>query len=346
MTFAAPELLIALALVPVAIGLYLLIQRRRTRYAVRFTNVDLLANIAPRRPAWRRHLPPILYLAALAALAVALARPAMVVAVPKEQATVVLAIDVSRSMQATDVTPTRLDAAVAAAGTFIDQMPPRFKVGLVAFSTGARLVVSPTEDHTKVKDALGNLRADGGTALGDAIAMAVQAGLGASTSAAPTPTPQPSPGASADPNASPDPGTEADTTPTVAAAVLSDGANSTGELTPEQAAQQAADSGVPVYTIALGTQDGTVQVPNDFGFLETVNVPPDPETLATVAEMTGGRSFQAPTADDLAQIYQSLGSKVGFETEQQDVTYMFAGLGLIFVVAGGGLAALWFNRFP
>ena len=344
MTFASPELLIALALVPIAIGLYLLIQRRRTRYAVRFTNVDLLANIAPKRPAWRRHLPPILYLAALAALAVALARPAMVVAVPKEQATVVLAIDVSRSMQATDVSPTRLAAAVSAAGTFIDQMPPKFKVGLVAFSTGARLVVSPTEDHEKVKDALANLRADGGTALGDAIAMSVQAGLGANSSASPTPTP--SPEASPDPNASPDPGTDEETTPTVAAVVLSDGANSTGELTPEQAAQQAADAGVPVYTIALGTQDGTVQVPNDFGFLETVNVPPDPETLATVAEMTGGRSFQAPTADDLAQIYQSLGSKVGMETEQQDVTYMFAGLGLIFVVAGGGLAALWFNRFP
>ena len=344
MTFASPELLIALALVPIAIGLYLLIQRRRTRYAVRFTNVDLLANIAPKRPAWRRHLPPILYLAALAALAVALARPAMVVAVPKEQATVVLAIDVSRSMQATDVSPTRLAAAVSAAGTFIDQMPPKFKVGLVAFSTGARLVVSPTEDHDKVKDALANLRADGGTALGDAIAMSVQAGLGANSSASPTPTP--SPEASPDPNASPDPGTDEETTPTVAAVVLSDGANSTGELTPEQAAQQAADAGVPVYTIALGTQDGTVQVPNDFGFLETVNVPPDPETLATVAEMTGGRSFQAPTADDLAQIYQSLGSKVGMETEQQDVTYMFAGLGLIFVVAGGGLAALWFNRFP
>ena len=344
MTFASPELLIALALVPIAIGLYLLIQRRRTRYAVRFTNVDLLANIAPKRPTWRRHLPPILYLAALAALAVALARPAMVVAVPKEQATVVLAIDVSRSMQATDVSPTRLAAAVSAAGTFIDQMPPKFKVGLVAFSTGARLVVSPTEDHEKVKDALANLRADGGTALGDAIAMSVQAGLGANSSATPTPTP--SPEASPDPNASPDPGTDQDATPTVAAVVLSDGANSTGELTPEQAAQQAADAGVPVYTIALGTQDGTVQVPNDFGFLETVNVPPDPETLATVAEMTGGRSFQAPTADDLAQIYQSLGSKVGMETEQQDVTYMFAGLGLIFVVAGGGLAALWFNRFP
>jgi Ca-activated chloride channel family protein len=343
MTFASPELLIALALVPLAVIAYLLIQRRRSRYAVRFTNVDLLANIAPKTPSWRRHLPPIMYLAALAALAVALARPAMVVAVPKEQATVVLAIDVSRSMEATDVSPSRLGAAVSAATTFVDQMPAKFKVGLVAFSTSARLVVAPTEDHSKVKTALTNLRPEAGTALGDAIALSVQAGLGQNASAKPTPAP--SAQASPDPNASPDPSTQ-DKTPTVAAVVLSDGANSTGDLTPEQAAQQAAAAGVPVYTIALGTQDGTVQIPNDFGFLETVNVPPDPETLATVAEMTGGRSFQAPTADDLAQIYQSLGSKVGFEQEQQDVTYMFAGLGLIFVVAGGGLAALWFNRFP
>jgi Ca-activated chloride channel family protein len=346
MTFASPELLIALALVPLAVIGYLLIQRRRSRYAVRFTNVDLLANIAPKRPAWRRHLPPILYLAALAALAVALARPAMVVAVPKEQATVVLAIDVSRSMEATDVSPTRLGAAVAAATTFVDQMPEKFKVGLVAFSTSARLVVSPTEDHSKVKDAIANLRPEAGTALGDAIALSVEAGMGAGGSPMASPTPAASPEASPDPNASPDPDAQADTTPTVAAVVLSDGANSTGDLTPEQAAQKAADAGVPVYTIALGTESGTVQVPNDFGFLETVNVPPDPETLATVAEMTGGRAFQAPTAEDLAQIYQSLGSKVGVETEQQDVTYMFAGLGLIFVVAGGGLAALWFNRFP
>jgi Ca-activated chloride channel homolog len=248
-------------------------------------------------------------------------------------------------MEATDVSPTRLDAAVAAATTFVDKMPAKFKVGLVAFSTSARLVVSPTEDHQKVKDAIANLRPEAGTALGDAIALSVQAGV-TDASQKPTATPAPSPGASQDPNASTDPNASADTTPTVAAVVLSDGANSTGDLTPEQAAQKAADAGVPVYTIALGTQDGTVQIPNDFGFLETVNVPPDPETLATVAEMTGGRSFQAPTADDLAQIYQSLGSKVGMEQEQQDVTYMFAGLGMLFVVAGGGLAALWFNRFP
>lgn len=345
MTFASPELLIALALVPIAIVAYLLIQRRRSRYAVRFTNVDLLANVAPRTPGWRRHLPPLLYLAALAALAVSLARPAMVVAVPREQATVMLTIDVSRSMRATDVSPTRLDAAVAAASTFVDQMPPTFKVGLVAFSTGARLVVAPTTDRIEIKTALTNLRADGGTALGDAIALSVEAGVGAATDSA-QPTPPPSPDASADPGASPDPAAPQDQTPIVATVLLSDGANSTGELTPEQAAQQAADAGVPIYTIALGTADGTVEVPNDFGFLETVNVPPDPETLATVAEMTGGRSFEAPTAADLAQIYQSLGSRVGFEQEQQDVTYLFAGLGLIFVVAGGGLAALWFNRFP
>jgi Ca-activated chloride channel family protein len=309
--------------------------------------VDLLANIAPRSPRWRRHLPPLLYLAALAALAVSLARPAMVVAVPREQATVMLAIDVSRSMRATDVAPTRLEAAEAAATAFVDQIPPTFKVGLVTFSTEAHLAVAPTTDRDKLKRELASLRADGGTAMGDAIALSVEAGLAAGnppSSRAPSPAASPSPDAS--PGATADPSNPATETPIVATVLLSDGANSTGDLTPVEAAQRAADANVPIYTIALGTDSGTVEIPNDFGFMETVPVPPDPQTLASVAEITGGRAFQAPTADDLAQIYQALGSKVGFEQEQQDVTYMFAGLGLIFVIAGGGLAALWFNRFP
>ena len=341
MTFASPELLAALLLVPLAVVAYLVIQRRRTRYAVRFTNVDLLANLAPRTPGWRRHLPPLLYLAALTALAVSLARPAMVVAVPREQATIMLTIDVSRSMRATDVSPTRLDAAVTAATAFVDQVPPTFKVGLVAFSTEARLAVTPTTDRHELRTALANLRANGGTAMGDAIALSVEAGLaGSGVTADPNPSPAPSASPSGDSAETPD------GTPVVATVLLSDGANSTGELSPEEAAQRAADAGVPIYTIALGTDSGTVDIPNMFGMLETVNVPPDPETLAMVAETTGGRAFEAPTAEDLAQIYQSLGSRVGFEEEQQEVTYAFAGLGLLFVVLGGGLAAVWFNRFP
>ena len=350
MSFASPELLLGLLIVPVALVGYLLIQRRRSRYTVRFTNVDLLANIAPRTPNWRRHLPPVLYLTAIAALAIGLARPSLVLAVPREEATIMLTMDVSRSMRATDVDPNRLVAAQQAATDFVDRLPEQFRVGLVAFSTDARLVVQPTTDRAEIHEALASLQADGGTALGDAIALSLEAsGIEqAQATASPDPSMAPDatagPGASATPDASAPP--DSDEPPVVATVVLSDGANSTGTLEPIEAAQRAADLGVPIYTIALGTEDGVVQVPNLFGIAESLPVPPDPETLATVAEMTGGRFFEAPTAEDLAAIYESLGSRVGFVDEEQEVTQLFAAAGLLFVLIGGALAAHWFNRFP
>jgi Ca-activated chloride channel family protein len=349
MTFASPELLLGLLLVPIALVGYLFVQRRRSRYAVRFTNVDLLANLVPRSPGWRRHLPPVLYLTAIAALAIGLARPSVVLAVPREEATIMLTMDVSRSMRATDVDPNRLTAAQQAATDFVDRLPEQFRVGLVAFSTEARLVVEPTTDRSEIREALASLRADGGTAMGDAIDLALDAS-GAVPEATPTPAASPSPEPSATPETSAEPNAsaspEADTTPVVAEVVLSDGANSTGTLEPIDAARRAADLGVPIYTIALGTEDGVVDVPNLFGFTEPMPVPPDPETLATIAEMTGGRFFEAPTAEELAEIYESLGSKVGFVEEEQEVTQLFAAAGLLFVLVGGALAAVWFNRFP
>jgi Ca-activated chloride channel family protein len=357
MTFAAPELLLGLLLVPAAIGLYLLVQRRRHRYAVRFTNVDLLANIAPKTPAWRRHVPPVLYLVAITALVVGLARPSMVMAVPREEATIILTLDVSRSMRATDVEPTRLAAAQKAASDFVDQLPASFRVGLVIFSTEARVEVTPTTDRGEIHAAIDSLRANGGTAMGDAIALSLDAagldGTGTATPTAPvTPDPTAAPDASGAPDASatPDPSASpdasADKAPLVAMVLLSDGANSTGELEPQQAADRAAELGVPVYTIALGTAEGTVEVPSLLGGTETMQVPPDTQTLEAVAETTGGRFFDAPTAEDLAQIYENLGSRVGYTQETQEVTQLFAGVALAFVLVGAGLAAHWFNRFP
>jgi Ca-activated chloride channel family protein len=343
MSFASPELLLGLLLVPIALIGYLFVQRRRSRYAVRFTNVDLLSNLVPRSPGWRRHLPPVLYLAAISALAIGLARPSMVLAVPREEATIMLTMDVSRSMRATDVDPNRLTAAQQAATDFVDRLPEQFRIGLVAFSTEARLVVEPTTDRAEIREALASLRADGGTAMGDAIDLALDAS-GAVPEATPTPeaSAEPEPSAEPDPSASP----EADAVPVVAEVVLSDGANSTGTLEPIEAAQRAAELGVPIYTIALGTNEGTVDVPNPLGMLESMPVPPDPETLATIAEMTGGRFFEAPTAEELTAIYESLGSKVGYVEEEQEVTQLFAAAGLLFVLVGGALAAHWFNRFP
>jgi Ca-activated chloride channel homolog len=350
-TFAAPALLATLVLVPLALAGYLLVQHRRSRYMVRFTNVDLLANLVPRSPGWRRHVPSALYLAAIAALGIALARPSMTIAVPRNEATVVLAMDTSRSMLATDVQPDRLAAAKAAATTFIDELPDGFRVGLVAFSTEARLVVAPTTDHARVLDAIGALRADGGTALGDAIGLSLQAaGIEAATGSPSGPV-TPDGGASPDVSASPRAPTDGSTgdgsdAPLVATVLLSDGASSTGQLEPLDAASRAAADGVPVYTIALGTSDGVVDVPNDFGQVVPLSVPPDTETLAAIAETTGARAFSAPTADDLASIYQSLGTRVGFAQQQQEITQWFAAGALLLVVVGGGLAAVWFNRFP
>jgi Ca-activated chloride channel family protein len=352
MTFESPGLLLGLLLVPIALAVYLLVQRRRSRYVVRFTNVDLLSNLVPRRPGVRRHIPAALYLAAIAALSVALARPVMTVEVPREEATVMLTMDVSRSMEATDVSPSRLAAAQDAASTFVESLPETFRVGLVTFSSSARVTVAPTDDREKVLEAIAALQTDGGTALGDAIALSVDATADARTTsatveggldgqaAAPEPTPEATPDPSDDPSAA------EDAVPVTATVLLSDGANSTGSVEPLDAAEEAAAAGMPIYTIALGTPDGTVEVEDQFGQAQRLQVPPDTETLTAVAELTGGRFYEAPTADDLAEIYEQLGSKVGFTAEAQEVTQWFAAVALLLVVAGAGLAAVWFNRFP
>lgn len=356
MTFADPILLLGLLLVPAALILYRLVQRRRSRYVVRFTNVDLLGNLVPRTPAWRRHVPPALYLGAIAALVFALARPSMMLAVPRDEATIILTMDVSGSMEATDVSPTRLDAAKAAASSFIDRLPAGFKVGLVAFSTSPRTVVEPTTDRARLHAALNDLKAKGGTALGDAIITSLEAaGLDPSNTSRAAASPSPSDSSAPDASASPAPSADATPAPSgsgekekpiVATVLLSDGANSTGEMEPIPAAEKEAALNVPIYAISLGTADGMVTVPDEFGQMHTVNVPPDTETLAAIAETTGGRSFTAPTASDLDAIYQSLGSKIGYTSEEREVTQWFAAAGLLLVVAGAGLAAHWFNRFP
>jgi Ca-activated chloride channel homolog len=356
MNFLAPELLLGLLLVPVAIGFYLWAQRRRTKYAVRFTNLALLANLAPKRPSWRRHLPPALYLAAIAALLIGLARPTMVMAVPREDATVILTMDVSGSMKANDVSPTRLDAAREAALNFINQLPAKIRVGLVAFASEPVTLVQPTTDRDQVKSALDSLRPLDGTAMGDAlnqvldIAQKIQAEANVSPDGSTAPPASPAP--SSDPAATPAPGASGAPTdrpagqPLVAAILLSDGANSVGQTEPQAAADRAATMGVPIYTIALGTPDGTVDVRDNFGQMVTLPVPPDKQTLQQIADTTGGKAFDAPTAEDLKQVYANLESRIGFTQETQEVTFAFVGAGLLLVVAGAGLAAVWFGRLP
>ena len=256
MTFLAPTLLFALLLVPVLAALYVWTQRRRSRYAVRFTNLDLLANLAPSRPGWRRHLPAALYLLAVSALAIGLARPTMIVPTPRDDATVILAIDISGSMKAEDVAPTRLDAARSAAQDFVDGLPASVRVGLVAFATRPVTLVAPTADRAAVRAAIDGLTPRDGTAMGDALmqvldlAEAVRMGGRDGSS----PSGDTVPGGDAPTGGSGSP---------VAAILLSDGANSAGDTEPLDAAQRAASLGVPIYTIALGTAAGTVEVTDE-----------------------------------------------------------------------------------
>jgi Ca-activated chloride channel family protein len=345
MTFLAPQLLLGLLLIPIVIGFYLWAQRRRSRYAVRFTNLDLLANLVPKRPSWRRHLPPILYLGAIAALLIGLARPTMVVATPREDATVILAMDVSGSMRATDVSPTRLGAAKASALNFIDKLPAGVRVGIVSFASEPVTLVTATTDRVALKAAINGLTARDGTAMGDALMQVLDIAQAIQAAGSETPDASAAPGSSAVPGSSAAPNTAAKQ-PLVAAVLLSDGANSVGQAKPLDAAQRAKTLGVPIYTIALGTPQGTVDVQDQFGQTVTLQVPPDPATLKQIASITGATAFDAPSANDLSAVYDNLQSRVGYTQERQEVTFALVGAGLLLVLGGAGLSALWFGRLP
>jgi Ca-activated chloride channel homolog len=341
MSLEWPGFLWALALVPAAVLAYLLGQRRRTRYAVRFTNLDLLANVVSRSPGWRRHLPPALYLLALTVLLLSLARPQAVTLVPKEQATVMLVMDTSGSMNATDVAPSRMIAAEQAATLFLDELPSKFRVGVVAFSGTAQILTRPTTDRAAVQDALASLHAEGPTAMGDAIERALEARL-PPPSTAPTTT-RAGPQGAAPTTTAPNPAKQ----PPTVILLLSDGSNTQGRTQPLDAARHARQLNVPVFTISLGTDTGMVDVPDETtGQLRRIPVPPDKFTLRRVAEATGGRFFAAPSSKDLKGIYHELGSKIGFVRQKQEVTVVFAAASLLLLVAGAGLALIWFSRFP
>ncbi len=337
MTFATPVLLLGLLLVPLVLLALVLAQRRGVRYAVRYPALDVLAGVVGRTPGWRRHLPAALLLLALTALLLGTARPMARVPVPRDQATVLLVVDVSGSMNADDVDPTRLGAARAAAGRFLDRLPERFQVGLVAFASGAQTLVRPTTDRAAVRQALETLQAGGGTAMGDGLARAldsVEAARRAAGGGAKRATPGRS-GQAASPPAS---------RPAVAL-LLSDGANSAGG-DPQVQARRAHELGVPVYTIALGTRNGVLRTPGVFGGTLSQPVPPDEQSLAHIAETSGGRFFRAPTSRNLTAVYDNLGSRIGFRVEEHEVTVAFAAAALVLLGAAGALWTLSTAHLP
>lgn len=333
MSFLAPDRLWLLAFVAALAVAYVLMQRRRRTYAVRFSALPLLERVAPRRPGWRRHLPAAAFLLMLVALVTGFARPERDVQVPREEATVLVALDVSLSMEAEDVPPDRITVARAAAGEFVDLLPERFNVGLVTFARDVTVAVSPTLERQPVHDALDRIRLEGGTAIGDAVVAAVDA------LRPPTEEPDSASGG-ATPEATPTPEVAPEEAPPARIVLLSDGDNTTGRaVTAGIEAAQAA--GIPVSTIAYGTPDGTVELEG-----RTLRVPADTETLRQLAEETGGQAYEAASADELEAVYEDLGSSIGYRVERQEVTAWFIGLGLL----AAGLAALaslaWFSRLP
>jgi Ca-activated chloride channel family protein len=330
MRFEWPLALLALLAVPLAAVAYAAVERRRARFALRFTNVDLLLELMPTPPpAWRRFTPAAVFLLALALAVVALARPHVVRSEPRPQATVVLVIDTSGSMVAGDVQPTRLGAAQEAVRRFVRRLPRHFQVGIVAFSSGPRVLVPITDDHEVAQQALDRLTAFGGTAIGDAIRRAVELLRPGSTdrrsSSSVSPAPQ--------------------TFPPSAIVVLSDGSQNRGRLPALEGAALAKKRGIPVYTVALGTAGGTLRV-SVAGTVERLPVPPDPGTLRQIAERTGGRFYAAGSSDRLNAVYERLASRLSVRRIEREATYAFLGASSVLLVASGVLSALWLPRLP
>ena len=330
MSFGAPYLLVVLAIVPVAAFMAVWFDRRRSRYAVAFTNLELLASVAStRRPPWR-WLPLALFLLALASASTAVARPRATVSKPADQATDVLLVDVSGSMRAADVKPSRLGAAQSAMQKFVARVPKQVKVGLVSFSSNANEIVIPTTDRAILGEGIDLLSPEAGTAIGDGLALAVQVAT-SSIGAAPR--------------------SKSGKRPAVIV-LLSDGAQTRGTLAPLQGADRARDAGIRVFTVALGTDHGTLGFGpfGGFGFGggngRRFPVKPDPATLAAIARETGGKTYRAESAQKVNDVYKELGSSVASRHVSREVSSWFAGAAALLLLGSLGAARLTGERLP
>lgn len=319
-TFLSPGWLWLLLAVAALLVLYVVLQLRRKRYAIRFANLDLLGKLAPKRPGWRRHVAFGLLLLALVGLTTAMAKPTKDTRVPRDRATVMMAIDVSLSMRAEDVSPNRLQAAQAAAKEFVGLLPPRINLGLVTFSGTANVAVTPTTDRGSVLRALDNLELAERTAIGEAVFSSLDAiklfqsqlqGADAAEGAAPA-----------------------------RIVLMSDGTNTWGR-SPEHAVGAAKQAEVPVSTIAFGTDEGYIQLD---GESQPTPVPVNHEQLKGIADGTGGSYYAAASAEELSSVYRDLGSQIGYTTERREITTWFVGMGLLFAFAAAGASLVWLNR--
>ena len=316
MTFQSPIWLLALLAVTALVAVYVIMQLRRKAYAARFTNVALLGSIVPRRPGWRRHLAFGVVALGLVVLVLSLAVPSSEVRVPRERATVVMAVDVSLSMQARDIEPNRFEAMQTAAKEFVDVLPERINLGLVSFAGSATTVVPPTTDRQQVRNAIDNLQLAESTAIGEAVFTSLTAIQNFQTSL----------------------GESGEEAPPARVVLLSDGYNTVGR-DDTQAVDAAIAAGVPVSTIAFGTDYGTLDLDG-----ETVPVPVDRATLEEIADQTGGSYSEAASAAELEQVYADLGSQIGYTTEPKDISPWFVRAGVLVLLVGAIMSLFWTNR--
>jgi Ca-activated chloride channel homolog len=319
-SFGWPIALVALLALPLLVALYLLAERRRVRSQAAFGSPDLLPNVVDRSPGSLRHLPLLVLLVALAVMIVGVARPHATVSQQREEATVILAMDVSRSMKADDIEPTRLDAARVAAKAFLDEVPEKFRVGVVSFATRAVVGVAPTEDRELAQTALDTLEPGEGTAIGDAVALSLELGQEQQT--------------------------EDGDIPPRTILLLSDGLRDGGRVEPAEAAEAAKKLGVPVHTVLVGTQDGVVREQLPGGFERIIRVPPSPETLRDLASATGGEFFTALDDESLRTVYEELGSRLGTREVEREITDVVAAGSAALLLLGGALSAFLFRRVP
>jgi Ca-activated chloride channel family protein len=316
MTFQSPWWLVALLAVVALVALYVVLQLRRAKYAARFTNVALLGSLVPRRAGWRRHVAFGLLALGLAVLVTSLAVPSTEVRVPRERATVVMAVDVSLSMRATDIEPDRFSAMQVAAKQFVDVLPARINLGLVSFAGTATTLVTPTTDRDQVRTAIDNLQLAEATAIGEAVFTSLTAVTNFQSTLE----------------------SSGEEVPPARVVLLSDGYNTVGRET-TQAVDAAVSAQVPVSTIAFGTDYGVLDLNG-----ERFPVPVDRSTLEDIADKTGGSYSEAASAAELQQVYEDLGSQIGYTTEAQDISPWFVRGGLLFAFLGIVASLLWTNR--
>ena len=318
MTFDRPWALAFLAAIPLLVALWIWADRRQRAQAARFANPALLPNLVERAPAKLRLIPASLLVLGLCALVLGMAKPHAKLTEPRHDATVVLAVDVSRSMGAQDVPPTRLFAAVSAASRFLDEIPAKFSVALVPFGSRAYVAVPPTLDRNLIRQELGQLKTGEGTALGDAVLLGAE--LGQRQKAIDG------------------------IVPPTTVLVISDGARDGGRTTPQAAAQKARQLHVPVSTVLVGTAGGIVTAKLTGGYTEQIRVPASPSTLQTVAKTSGGTFFRARTPQALAKVYKTLATRLGHTTSDRQITDFFAAGAAVLLLAGASLSVYWFRR--